>query len=410
MTGRFPVSVVVVSYRRPRLLALTLKALEYQRHRNFEVICVADLPPEARPASPLAIRWFRFDRPNISAARNLGIAAARGEIVAFIDDDAVPEFGWLTALEAPFADPAVGAAGGFVRGRNGVAFQWRCARLDRAGRDHPQEVPEDRPTVFGAGGPLVLKTVGTNCAFRRAALAHIGGFDAAYAFFLDEADVNLRLDAAGWAQAIVPMAEVHHGFAAGPHRTADRVPTDLFELGASLAHFLARHARAADTAPRLAEFRAEQRARLDRHLLLGRLSGREVRRLLARLEAGLAAGAARAPVPADLPPAAGAFAPAPRRGPGPVRLLTAGPPGLDRARAAAARAAAEGAEVTLIAWEPTPRPLVVGFRPEGYFLHRLGLAGRAERDAPRRLRSPAAAVAKERARIRPQREGGVKRG
>ncbi|MCB2152739.1 MAG: glycosyltransferase, partial [Rhodobacteraceae bacterium] len=60
-------------------------------------------------------------------ARNLGLAAAAGEIVAFIDDDAVPEPRWLARLTAPFADPGIAAAGGFVVGRNGISFQWRAS-------------------------------------------------------------------------------------------------------------------------------------------------------------------------------------------------------------------------------------------------------------------------------------------
>ncbi|MCB2123539.1 MAG: glycosyltransferase, partial [Rhodobacteraceae bacterium] len=67
-------------------------------------------------------------------ARNLGLAAAAGEIVAFIDDDAVPEPRWLARLTAPFADPGIAAAGGFVVGRNGISFQWRASCADSHGR------------------------------------------------------------------------------------------------------------------------------------------------------------------------------------------------------------------------------------------------------------------------------------
>ncbi|MSU91545.1 glycosyltransferase [Rhodobacteraceae bacterium 2CG4] len=404
MTDRMAVSVVVVSRGRPASLAVTLKGLEYQRHDRFELIVVSDLAPADRPPTRLAPRWIRFDEANLSRARNLGIAAARGEIVAFCDDDAVPEYGWLDALSAPFADPAIGAAGGFVRGRNGVSFQWRCSVFDRCGRDFAQAVDPAAPTVFAPDAARFLKTVGTNCAFRRTALTGIGGFDEAFRFFLDEADVNLRLSQAGWSAAIVPLAEVHHGFAAGPLRTRRRVPTSLFEIGASLAHFLNRHAAPADIAPRLDEFRAEQRRRLRQHHLIGQLDGPAMRRLLQGLEDGFADGACRTAGPARFADCAeGGFVPAPRIASGRRVCLVGGPVRRGAAVARAREAAARGDEVTLILVEPTPRPLAVRFGGDGVFRHRIGLLGKSERTRRRRIATPAARVRAERARIAAQR-------
>ncbi len=405
MTDRAAVSVVVVSHGRPDSLAVTLKGLEYQRHDRFELVVVSDLGPDQRPPSRLNPRWIHFPQANLSRARNLGIAAARGDIVAFCDDDAVPEYGWLDALTAPFADPQVGAAGGYVRGRNGVSFQWRCALFDRAGRDYPQAVDTIRPTIFAPDNQRFLKTVGTNCAFRRTALAEIGGFDEAYRFFLDEADVNLRLSQAGWSAAIVPLAEVHHGFAAGPLRTQRRVPTSLFEIGASLRHFLDCHAPADAVSARLDEFRAEQRHRLHQHFLIGQVTGARMRALLAGLEEGFADGARREPVPGAIPPVSeGTFLPAPRFASGRRQYMVSGPVGGRGVEARAVHAAAQGDEVTLIQVEPTHRPLVVRFGADGVFRHRLGLLGKSERAAPRQIRSTAARVRAERARIAAQRD------
>ncbi|MEM8788242.1 MAG: glycosyltransferase [Pseudomonadota bacterium] len=403
MTAAADVSVIVVSHGRPASLALTLKALEYQRYRNFEVIVVSDISPAARPDSPLAVRWFDFADRNISAARNIGLAAARGDIVAFCDDDAVPEFAWLSHLIPPFDDPKLGAAGGYTRGRNGVSFQWRCVLFDSTGADHPGPDPGDAPRVIAPQAGRYLKTVGTNCAFRAAALRQIGGFDAAFRFFLDEADVNLRLAEAGWATAIVPLAEVHHGYAAGPFRRADRVPRSLHELGASLAHFLNKHAPPAARAARLDAFRAEQRQRLDAHFLSGRLQAAAMHDLLHSLEAGFKEGDARTPVPADFTAGArGGFAPAPLPPPGPARLFIT-PLGRTTPPPAARGAAAAGAEVTVVCPQPGTRPLSVQFVEDGFFLHRFGLLGRAERDHRRPLSRVRARIAAECARIAPQR-------
>ena len=76
------------------------------------------------------VKSVPFDTSNISAARNAGIAMAAGNVIAIIDDDAVPEPSWLTHLTAPFADPAVAASGGYVIGRNGISFQWKGRTVD----------------------------------------------------------------------------------------------------------------------------------------------------------------------------------------------------------------------------------------------------------------------------------------
>src|ERR1700686_3714969 len=59
-------------------------------------------------------RYFREDAPGLSHARNRGIREARGEFIAFIDDDASPERDWLQRLEKAFEDPLTACAGGKV--------------------------------------------------------------------------------------------------------------------------------------------------------------------------------------------------------------------------------------------------------------------------------------------------------
>src|SRR4051812_13033994 len=112
------VSVVICTYNRAAGLRQTLKALRYQTHRDFEVVVVAG-PSTDDTASVLAefdgaIRTASCPVRNASRSRNLGIAATAGEVVAFIDDDAIPEPAWLADLVAAYDDDRVAGAGGLV--------------------------------------------------------------------------------------------------------------------------------------------------------------------------------------------------------------------------------------------------------------------------------------------------------
>ncbi|MCF1708294.1 glycosyltransferase family 2 protein [Tabrizicola sp. J26] len=288
-----PVSVIVVSRHRTELLLRCLAALRLQDHPLMEVIVVAD-PAAAQDVTKLGLplKLAVFDEANIAAARNVGLAMAAGDVVAFIDDDAVAEPTWLRLLTAPFKDPLVGQAGGFVRGRNGISWQWRALEVDSDGQDHPLDVP-DAVSLHRGTGRGAVKTQGTNCAFRRQTLLAAGGFDPAFRYFLDDADVNLRLAESGGLAAVVPLAIVQHGFAASERRRADRTPRDLHEIGASAAVFARRHAptRVEQVVDRL---RRGQRDRLIRLMIDGAIEPGDIAKLEATLETGIADGMSRA--------------------------------------------------------------------------------------------------------------------
>ena len=125
--------MVIVSRGRADLLKRCLLGVSQLQYESFEVVVVAD--PSGVMAAlemPFAedLKIVPFDEPNISAARNLGIGHAAGDIIAFIDDDAVPEPQWLRYLVAPATQSDVAAMGGFVRGRNGISWQWKARSLD----------------------------------------------------------------------------------------------------------------------------------------------------------------------------------------------------------------------------------------------------------------------------------------
>lgn len=395
------VSVIVVSRHRPAALKLCLGALALQDHPRFELIVVADPTGiVAAQETGLALKTVTFDEPNISAARNLGLSQAAAPIVAFIDDDAIADPVWLSRLIAPFAEDAVIASTGFVRGRNGISFQWQACEVDASGFDHP--LPAKAEIRQGTPGRAV-KTQGTNCAFRRSALIEIGGFDPALKFYLDEADVNLRLATRGLT-AIVPQAQVHHGFAASAQRSADRIPLTLHEIAASIAVFLRRHAPQGcdlESIPAI----AAQVDRVDRLRSAGRITHLQAAALKASLATGWDDGMARplGQFPAlDRP--APAFLPVAGTGPRPGRLIAGRAWQKARLRRLAAKAVAQGEIVTVLCLSPSPRAHRVQFLPDRIWWQSGGLFGCTDRAGPRfRLTSFRARVLEEANRIASQR-------
>ena len=379
------VSVVVVSRNRPAALRRCLLGLSQLRHPAFEIIVIADpdgLAAARRQGFEETAKLLEFDEPNISAARNLGITHAAGEIVAFIDDDAVPEPLWLHHLTAPAERNDVIAMGGYVRGRNGISFQWKARGLDSRGGSYSLSVDEIHATVLTPPPGHAVKTEGTNMAFRRDTLVALGGFDPAFQYYLDETDLNMRLARTGQATAIVPLAEVHHGFEANRVRTADRVPRDLFDIGASWAVFARKHIPAGDQADHWIGIQTAERRRLVRHMVSGALEPRSVRYLLARLSEGHAAGLTRSIKAKQLPrQSASPF----MRFVGSVKPhigIFTRPARVRRDRERAQKLVEKGYVVTLLSLSPSALYHRVSFTEAGVWEQSGGLFGRSERDQP----------------------------
>lgn len=364
-------SVVVASRGRPHRLARCLAALMLQDHARLEVVLVSDAEGLAvRPDLPL--KRVEFDRPNLALARNLGIAQAAGEVVAFIDDDAVAEPCWASALAAAFGDPQVIAATGPVRGRDGVHFQ---ARAEWLTADGPQPLVDHSARLWLAGPGATLSTIGTNCAFRRESLVAVGGFDALFAFHLDESDLNLRLAATfpRRATAYVPRAQVTHAAAAGTTRRGG-APVNLAAVGRSEAIFARRHGASPGWPDRL---RRRQRARLLRAMLAGRLDPFHLPRAMATLEAGLAEGAALpaiAPLVHDFPRTPTGFSAVMAQS-RPHRILSGWHWQARRLRGLAAAAASNGAVVSLMLWSPSVLSHREALEAGGWWERRGGLWG-----------------------------------
>lgn len=238
-------SIIINTYNRGPWLDDAIRALGGLDYPAYEVI-VVNGPSTDNSAEVIAgwgdrIKALTCSEPNLALSRNVGIAAASGEIIAFIDDDAVPHPQWLRRLALAYADPDVGAAGGYTIDNSGTAWQVRKTLCDRFGGAHAvtdffDERPLNRP-----GTPYYPSLLGTNSSFRSSALRAIGGFDHAFAYLLDETDVCLRLVDAGWRVLYEPRALVYHQFAASHIRSPRRVARTLFPSARSKGYFIARH-------------------------------------------------------------------------------------------------------------------------------------------------------------------------
>jgi O-antigen biosynthesis protein len=111
-------TIVICTRDRPLQLTACLQSLAAQTYPRFEVL-VVDNGGSPQVTAEICrlheVRCIREAEPGLTRARNLGARAARGSVVAYVDDDAVPEPEWLGNLVRAFDDPRVAAAAGHTR-------------------------------------------------------------------------------------------------------------------------------------------------------------------------------------------------------------------------------------------------------------------------------------------------------
>lgn len=209
-------SIIINTYNRASTLGNTLNSLGYLDYPDFEVIVVNGPSTDGTDrllAGFKGIKTGSCPLPNLSMSRNIGICMAEGDIVAFIDDDAVPEPEWLSRIVAGYDSEIIGGVGGPVYNHTGYDLQAKFIVCNRFG--DPRFEYSQNPTPY-FNFPLsneYCAMIGTNASFRRDVLLRAGGFDEEYDYFLDETDVCVRVVDAGYVIKFVDDAFVHHKFA-----------------------------------------------------------------------------------------------------------------------------------------------------------------------------------------------------
>jgi glycosyltransferase involved in cell wall biosynthesis len=210
-------AVAVCTRERPADLERVLAGIASLEDRPLEVLVIDSAPVTDAARSVAAawpdVRYVREDGRGLDRARNRALRESRADILAFTDDDAVPEPEWLGALLANFQEPRVAVATGLtlpldLETEAQELFEERCSFV-RGFRRHTFDGQRDNPVAVGAVG------AGVNMALRRQLAISLGGFDER----LDagtptcsggDHDLFVRVLAAGHSIAYDPAAVVRH--------------------------------------------------------------------------------------------------------------------------------------------------------------------------------------------------------
>jgi GT2 family glycosyltransferase len=196
------VSVVVCAYNAERTMAPCLASLEKLNYPNYEVIVINDGSTDRTREISERFEYVRLinqENKGLSAARNVGVEAATGEIVAFTDSDCVADPDWLTYLVTTFIRSGWAAVGG-------------------PNFPPPEDTLVPSAVAVSPGGPthvllndeVAEHIPGCNMAFRKEALEEISGFDPIFRAAGDDVDLCWRLQNQGYQIGFSPAAVVWH--------------------------------------------------------------------------------------------------------------------------------------------------------------------------------------------------------
>jgi len=178
------ISVVVCSYNGARTIQECLQAIADLDYPNYETIVINDGSEDntAEIARQFDVRLINIENGGLSNARNLGMQAAEGEIVAYIDDDAYPDPHWLSYLAVAFLTTEHVGIGGPNLAPLGDGPTADCVANSPGGPSH---------VLFSDTEAEHLP--GCNMAFRRAAILAADGFDTRFRIAGDDVDLCWRL-------------------------------------------------------------------------------------------------------------------------------------------------------------------------------------------------------------------------
>ncbi len=228
------ISAIVCTYGHPQLLEEAVRSLQAQSfagREGYEIIVVDNKPADGTATmihdmaseGPVPLRYLQEAREGLSQARNTGIREAKGEIVAFLDDDAKADPNWLASLlEVYDSNPNVWAVGGKV------LPIWDAPRPSWLADTMLRSL-----SIVDWGDELRTlrwpeRLIGTNCSFARQAFSQVGLFSTELGrkgnLLMGHEDTELqrRILSSGKLVVYTPAAVVHH------HVPAERMTRRYF--------------------------------------------------------------------------------------------------------------------------------------------------------------------------------------
>jgi GT2 family glycosyltransferase len=243
-------SILIASYQRPATLQQCLASLLVQTRLPDEVVVVTKVYD---PASAQAVESFRAEHAlpwplqsvqvvetSIVAAENAGLAAASGDVVCFLDDDAVARPDWLARLLAHYTDESVGAVGGrdvlYIDGTLHTAGQpGRVGELTWYGRMYGNH-------HLGADGVRdVYFLKGVNMSARRGLVPEIDPRLRGDVTYHWEDDLCLAMRAQGYRVLYDPLALVDHYAGRGMGARDLESPQVLFDNNHNVVYVLLKY-------------------------------------------------------------------------------------------------------------------------------------------------------------------------
>lgn len=238
-------SAVICTRNRPDLIGQAVASVLANDYPTFELIVVdqSDTDATRRALAPFQathpnFRYLHTTRVGLSAAYNTAIAASRGEVLAFTDDDCVAPQDWLRRIATTFTrEPDVDLIYGQVvcaeelRGREGVVPELWIGQPRRISRRHG----------------FLIYGMGANFAARRRLFEVVGGFDEALGGggplrSSQDFDLQYRVYRAGLVTLLAPeVVVVHYGW-----RSPDDWPKTLLAYGVGNGGFFMKHVRCRD--------------------------------------------------------------------------------------------------------------------------------------------------------------------